>query len=176
MIKKDECMISEIDDDDILQSPVMQLPRVGRCWHCSLLYDMPVIVYHNSVIIIMIIVTILLLSICHNLINCLHEEARPTSSPSSSSPSSSLSSPSSLMHRINHCCAPNAAWSWVESDSRKRKKGVRAIRKVTFLLLIVKIDPNIICTILNLIIILIFSIIILIIIIIILMIIKIILR
>ena len=42
--KKDECMIIKIDDDDILQSRVVQLPRVGRRWHCSLLDDMPVII------------------------------------------------------------------------------------------------------------------------------------
>jgi len=36
----------------------------------------------------------------------------------------------STICRINHCCAPNAAWSWLKNDARKRKKVVRAIRKV----------------------------------------------
>ena len=35
-----------------------------------------------------------------------------------------------IFTRINHCCAPNSAWSWIASDPRKRKKVVRAVREV----------------------------------------------
>lgn len=32
--------------------------------------------------------------------------------------------------RINHSCAPNVVWSWLKNDPSKRKKQVRALRRI----------------------------------------------